>query len=72
MKAHLDGKGKNEVSGSLDLENLHTLMEERLERILAEISQKKPGRKIVYIPTMPANKEKAEWNLSEIPILFGA
>ncbi|MDF3819559.1 hypothetical protein P3G55_06595 [Leptospira sp. 96542] len=59
---------------NLDEMNLHLLMEKRLESILEEM-HKKPkhgARKKQNAKPNPANREVAEWNLSEIPVLFGA
>ncbi|MDZ4724760.1 MAG: hypothetical protein SH817_01280 [Leptospira sp.] len=54
-------------------EKLHLLMEERLEKILISIGEKKEKKKLMGASfRKPANQEKAVWNLSEIPILFGA
>ena len=61
------------VYNDKERDELHTLMQDRLENILKSMTDskyKKKERK--YFPNEPANKEKAEWNLSEIPILFGA
>ncbi|WP_244241537.1 hypothetical protein [Leptospira perdikensis] len=58
----------------LDQMNLHLLMQERLERILEDIEKrpKAKSKKTKGFDRIPANKEKAEWNLQEIPVLFGA
>lgn len=54
-------------------EELHQLMEQRLENILKSMTETKYKRKVPRkFPHEPANQEKAEWNLGEIPILFGA
>ncbi len=58
---------------TMDQMNLHQMMEERLEKILIGLeTQKKPKRKKANLGVIPANREVAEWNLSEIPILYGA
>lgn len=58
---------------ALDQMNLHQLMEERLEKILIDLNKPKKKGKVQAIRNIvPANREHAEWNLSEIPILFGA
>ncbi len=54
-------------------EELHQLMEQRLENILKSMAESKNKKQPKFrMPSEPANQEKAEWNLSEIPILFGA
>lgn len=58
----------------LDQMNLHLLMQERLEKILEDIERRPKGKyqKTKVFDRIPANKERAEWNLQEIPVLFGA
>ncbi|MCW7468533.1 hypothetical protein [Leptospira kanakyensis] len=58
----------------LDQMNLHLLMQERLEKILEDIERRPKGKskKTKAFDRIPANKERAEWNLQEIPVLFGA
>ncbi|MGE8721465.1 hypothetical protein ACO2KH_06575 [Leptospira terpstrae] len=58
----------------LDQMNLHLLMQERLEKILEDMERRPKGKskKIKVFDRIPANKERAEWNLQEIPVLFGA
>lgn len=58
----------------LDQINLHMLMEDRLERILEDLEKRPKGKtkKIKMANPLPANRERAEWNLQEIPVLFGA
>ncbi|XDD45893.1 hypothetical protein AB3N60_14410 [Leptospira sp. WS39.C2] len=58
----------------LDQINLHMLMEDRLERILEDLEKRPKGKtkKNKVYDQSPANKERAEWNLQEIPVLFGA
>jgi hypothetical protein len=60
------------VYNETEREELHKLMEERLEKILNSMVLSKHKKKTMrVIPCEPANREKAQWNLSEIPILFG-
>lgn len=58
----------------LDQINLHMMMEERLEKILEDLERRPKGKtkKIKVSDRIPANRERAEWNLQEIPILYGA
>ena len=58
----------------LDQMNLHLIMQERLEKILEDIERNPKGKskKTKGFDRIPANKERAEWNLQEIPVLFGA
>ncbi|TGL72892.1 hypothetical protein EHQ79_05335 [Leptospira jelokensis] len=58
----------------LDQINLHMLMEDRLERILEDLEKRPKGKtkKIKTVNPLPANRERAEWNLQEIPVLYGA
>lgn len=58
----------------LDQMNLHLLMQERLEKILEDMERRPKGKskKTKSFDQIPANKERAEWNLQEIPVLFGA
>ncbi|WP_232227830.1 hypothetical protein [Leptospira wolbachii] len=58
----------------LDQMNLHLLMQERLEKILEDMERRPKGKskKTKGFDRIPANKEQAEWNLQEIPVLFGA
>ncbi|MCW7466019.1 hypothetical protein ND864_09905 [Leptospira levettii] len=58
----------------LDQMNLHLMMEERLEKILEDLEKRPKGKtkKTKGFDRIPANRERAEWNLQEIPILFGA
>ncbi|MCW7487820.1 hypothetical protein [Leptospira meyeri] len=58
----------------LDQMNLHLLMQERLEKILEDMEKRPKGKskKTKGFDQIPANKERAEWNLQEIPVLFGA
>ncbi len=73
MELHNEVHEQNQNLTTVDLENLHHLMEDRLEKILQEVTkEKKQKKKSGFFPILPANKEKPEWNLSEIPILFGA
>lgn len=58
----------------LDQMNLHLMMEERLEKIIEDLERRPKGKtkKTKDYDRIPANRERAEWNLQEIPILFGA
>ncbi|WP_243401377.1 hypothetical protein [Leptospira harrisiae] len=58
----------------LDQMNLHLLMQERLEKIIEDMERRPKGKskKTKDFDRIPANKERAEWNLQEIPVLFGA
>jgi|GEM_PF-2724448 hypothetical protein len=61
------------VTDEKEREELHAMMEVRLESILKSMTDSKSRKKLKkQFPNEPANQEKAEWNLSEIPILFGA
>ncbi|MCZ8156011.1 MAG: hypothetical protein O9264_07825 [Leptospira sp.] len=73
MKRLIELEKKQEWMGMEDREELHQLMQSRLEQILVSLSQAQKTKKVTS-PGLkaPSNREKADWNLSEIPILFGA
>ncbi len=73
MNAQIENQAWNESLEEDARAQLHVLMENRLEEILTSMAKsRKKGRTLGKELMPPANNEKPDWNIGEIPILFGA